>query len=418
MRVVFSCFCYLMCLFAPSEARSDQTTSFELRDGDRIVFLGDTLIERDQRYGYLETLLTFANPDKDLIFRNLGWSGDTVGGISRAGFDPPEAGFEQLRQQLAAVKPTVVVVGYGMADSFKGEVGLPAFEKGLNRLVNVIDSLRARVALISPVAHADLGRPLPDPAGHNRELERYRNVIVKVAVERKIAFVDLFEFFEKEYARGREYRLSLTPNGVHLNDAGYRAAAWRIGQQFGDDRALAGCRVKLGHDGKVIAQERSRVSQVSTTPRGLRFEMIDDHLPMPALAVSGAAAGKDESARMVSVRGLMPGSYELKIDGTVASSALGTAWDQGVTLKRGPEFEQVEKLRAAINRKNELFFYRWRPQNNTYLFGFRKHEQGNNAVEIPQFDPLVAEQEKMIAQLKKPIAHVYELSRLEREVGR
>ena len=160
------------------------------------------------------------------------------------------------------------------------------------------------------------------------------------------------------------------------------------------------------------------MSQVSTTPRGLRFEMIDDHLPMPALTVSGAAAGTDESARMVSIRGLMPGSYKLKIDGTVASSADGTAWDQGVTLKRGPEFEQVEKLRAAINRKNELFFYRWRPQNNTYLFGFRKHEQGNNAVEIPQFDPLVAEQEKMIAQLKKPIAHVYELSRLEREVGR
>ena len=71
------------------------------------------------------------------------------------------------------------------------------------------------------------------------------------------------------------------------------------------------------------------------------------------------------------------------------------------TLKAGPEFDQVEALRAAINRKNELFFYRWRPQNNTYLFGFRKHEQGNNAVEIPQFDPLVAEQEQIIAQAQE-----------------
>ena len=50
-------------------------------------------------------------------------------------------------------------------------------------------------------------------------------------------------------------------------------------------------------------------------------------------------------------------------------------------------------LRSAIRKKNELFFHRWRPENWTYLFGFRKQEQGQNAVEIPQFDPLIAEWE-------------------------
>ena len=40
--------------------------------------------------------------------------------------------------------------------------------------------------------------------------------------------------------------------------------------------------------------------------------------------------------------------------------------------------------------KNQLFFHRWRPQNETYLFGFRKHEQGKNAAEVAAFDPLVA----------------------------
>ena len=48
-------------------------------------------------------------------------------------------------------------------------------------------------------------------------------------------------------------------------------------------------------------------------------------------------------------------------------------------------------------RKNQLFFDRSRPQNMAYIFGFRKHEQGNNAVEIPRFDPLVIAQEKEIA---------------------
>ena len=57
------------------------------------------------------------------------------------------------------------------------------------------------------------------------------------------------------------------------------------------------------------------------------------------------------------------------------------------------------KLRAIVRAKNELFFNRWRPQNEIYLFGSRKHEQGNNGVEIPQFDPLIEAREKEIVAL-------------------
>ena len=60
----------------------------------------------------------------------------------------------------------------------------------------------------------------------------------------------------------------------------------------------------------------------------------------------------------------------------------------------------MEALRQAVVEKNQLFFYRWRPQNETYLHGFRKHEQGNNAKEVPQFDPLVEAKDVEIAQLR------------------
>ncbi len=56
-----------------------------------------------------------------------------------------------------------------------------------------------------------------------------------------------------------------------------------------------------------------------------------------------------------------------------------------------------EKLRALIVEKNRLFFHRYRPANETYLFGFRKHEQGNNGAEIPLFDPLVEQKDREIA---------------------
>ncbi len=146
--------------------------------------------------------------------------------------------------------------------------------------------------------------------------------------------------------------------------------------------------------------------------------MIDDFLPVPIPRQAGPAGVGPHDSRCLIIEDFPPGNYELQIDGITLITADAADWKAGIDLKAGPEFDQVEALRAAINRKNDLFFYRWRPQNVTYLFGFRKYEQGNNAVEIPRFDPLVADQEQIIARLKKPTAHVYELSRVRKEVER
>ena len=405
----------------PRDARGDQAPRFELHDGDRIVLIGDTLIERDQRYGYLETLITISNPDKNLIFRNLGWSGDTVGGISRSGFDSPEAGFEQLRQQILAVKPTVVIVGYGMADSFAGEVGLPAFKQGLRRLLNVIDSTKARVIVLSPIAHGNLGRPLPDPTSHNRDLARYRDVIERAAKGRSAPFVDLFGAFSMMFSVSLEQQskphMPLTDTGINLTEDGYWGAALVICQAIVQDR-WAACSLLLGQDGTIKSEGLTKVSHVEKIGGGLRFEMIDDVLPLPFPGPPSALPEPLLFPRLLLIEDPAPGKYELKIDGKSFSIADSAAWKDGVILRRGPELDQAQALRAAINRKNDLFFYRWRPQNITYLLGFRKHEQGNNAVEIPQFDPLVAEQEKIIARLKKPVSHLYDITRVEKEVAR
>ncbi|MFG0264513.1 MAG: aquaporin [Rhodopirellula sp. JB055] len=61
-----------------------------------------------------------------------------------------------------------------------------------------------------------------------------------------------------------------------------------------------------------------------------------------------------------------------------------------------PDTPERQSLQEAIARKNEFFFHRYRPQNETYLFLFRKHEQGNNAVEIEQFDPIIEEADRAI----------------------
>ena len=65
-------------------------------------------------------------------------------------------------------------------------------------------------------------------------------------------------------------------------------------------------------------------------------------------------------------------------------------------LVGGSPCEVDEIAKRLIIEKNELFFHRHRPQNETYLMLFRKHEQGNNVVELPQFDPLIDSLEQRI----------------------
>ncbi len=69
----------------------------------------------------------------------------------------------------------------------------------------------------------------------------------------------------------------------------------------------------------------------------------------------------------------------------------------------GKDNNNTDRLRSLIIAKNTLFFNRWRPTNETYLFLFRKREQGNNAKEIPMFDPLIEAKEKEIAELRKTV---------------
>lgn len=399
-----------LCLSASSQA-ADQN-AFSFKDGDRIVLLGDDLIERNQKHGYLETLLTLSNPGKNLIVRNLGWSGDTVFGDARAGFGKRADGFNQLKEHVLGLKPTVILLGYGMSESFDGEPGLASFEQGLSTLLDVLAETKAKVVLLSPIAHEDLGRPLPDPAAHNQKLGLYRETIARVAGSRGYPFVDLASIrfpLDASHSAGEKGARTLTDDGIHLTDAGYCLADAKIASELLENFGKPWT-VRVRPDGTAEA-ENAKVSNVQASPQRIRFEVLSASLPLPA-----QLSPAKESARVLEFEGLALGRYTLKIDGQPIASAPADQWKQR-ELKKGPEFDQVETLRKVINEKNLLYFHRWRPQNETYLFGFRKHEQGNNAREIPLFDPLVEAKEKEIATLRVPVSHVYELSR-ESEVGR
>ncbi len=409
---------------------------FELVDGDRVVLIGGTMIERDQSFGYLETRLTRRFPDRSITFRNLGWSGDTVEGISQAGFGSPADGFKHLVDHVLALKPTVVILGYGANEAFDGPAGLPKFLQDLDKLLKAIEPTKARLVFLSPTRQEDLGPPLPDPSRHNADLALYRDALKAEAEKRGATFVDLFDLLQiitfKEPLRGP----ALDPQWNPLHRTRLLGLAAAIEKALFDVADNVVVRSPGEGDPAKVSVEvhfATKLENLETTPTGIRFKLLDEILPGPQ---GGDGYMVNPFERSIKVSGLKPGYYSLKVDGKVVKiedprpglsrdpatvngkvARTAEAWKSGLTMSRGPEFDQVEALRSAINAKNELYFYRWRPQNETYLFGFRKHEQGQNAREIPQFDPLVAAKEAEIARLRVPVPHVYELIR-EGEVAR
>jgi lysophospholipase L1-like esterase len=370
---------------------------FELVDGDRVVWIGSTLIEREQRSGYWETALTCRYPDRTILFRNLGWSGDTVFGDARAGFDTPADGFRRLVDQTRSLRPTVILVGYGSNESFAGQGALPRFRQGLAQLLDALAPARARIVLLSPLPQENLGRPLPDPGRHNQDLRLYRDAIRTLAAQRGCRFIDFVELLD-----GRPGE-SLTDNGIHLTPFGY----WRTTGLL--ERGLGLPPIPWRVDFELHTTSASQGVRVDRVRSYSSLLMKDTVLPTPPPPADCPAGSHPTPERSLRVRGLGPGKYALKIDGRLVSVAKAEEWASGVALNRGPEFEQVERLRAVIVEKNRLYFQRWRPQNETYLFGFRKAEQGQNAREVSQLDPLIADLEAEIGRLRAPQPHRYEI---------
>jgi lysophospholipase L1-like esterase len=381
---------------------------FELRDGDRVVLIGGTMIEREQESGYLETRLTRRYPDRSITFRNLGWSGDTVEGISQAGFGSVEDGFKHLVEHVLALKPTVIILGYGANESFEGKAGLPKFLKGLDRLLKSIEPTKARLVFLSPTRQENLGPPLPDPNTHNADLALYRDALKAEAVKRGASFVDLFDLLP-DGAKATPRR-PLTNNGIHFTPYGY----WRLAAAI--ERALLPVPKSVDDDSvPFLVWFRQDAQEFKQLPGGIGMHVKDKYLSASPPPDGGPILPGE--GREISIFGLKSGRYSYSVDGKRVTLIENADWESGVVLQQGPEFDQFEALRQAIVAKNQLYFYRWRPQNETYLFGFRKHEQGQNAREIPQFDPLIAAKEAEIARLRVPVIHTYELIR-EGEVGK
>jgi lysophospholipase L1-like esterase len=209
---------------APQAAEAPVTghRGLELRHGDRVVLLGNTLAERQQHFNHFETLLMTRFSELRLVVRNLGWSGDTLT------LQPRPLNFGDAPYHLSQQRTDVIIAFFGLNESFDGDAGLPRFDADLDAYLRT--HLAAayngrtppRMALVSPLAHEHLPHLAQvDADGRNRELARYTAAMQRAADRHGVAFVDLFTPTHALMAQGAR----LTMNGIHVNEPGDRVVA-------------------------------------------------------------------------------------------------------------------------------------------------------------------------------------------------
>jgi len=163
----------VVALLCTVPARGRAADPFALQVGDHICIIGNTLAERMQYDGWLETLLHTRFPKHDLVIRNLGFSGDEVTTRLRSknfgtpdewlsGKGDPIGGYQENRLAGTNTKADVIFAFFGYNESFAGQEGLAAFKQQLGDWIGHTLGQKyngksaPRVVLFSPIAHEDL----------------------------------------------------------------------------------------------------------------------------------------------------------------------------------------------------------------------------------------------------------------------
>ncbi len=226
--------------FSAAGTAARQSAALTLQPHDHIAIIGNTLAERLQHDGWLETLIQARFPEHELTFRNLGFSGDEIATRLRSkdfgtpdewlsGKAEPIGGRDENRFAGVNTSADVIFAFFGYNESYGGAEGLPEFRQQLRDWLTHTLAQRyngesaPRIVLFSPIAHEDLGNPdLPDGRDNNARLEMYTNAMAEEATAAGVTFVNLFVPTRDLYEATVE---PLTINGVHMNTRGNRALA-------------------------------------------------------------------------------------------------------------------------------------------------------------------------------------------------
>lgn len=342
---------------------------FALRDGDSVVFYGDSITDQRLYTTFAETFVLTRFPKMNVRFVHSGWGGDRVTGGGGGNIDL------RLKRDVLPYKPTVMTIMLGMNDgryrafdprTFKD------FSAGYEAIVrNVKTALPGlRITAIEPSPYDDVTRPPTFDGGYNAVLVRYAQFIRELASREQLSVADLntpvVAMLEKAKAKDAKTAERIIPDRIHPGPAGHLIMAEGLLKSWGAPAIVTDVEI----DGASRQVKRSTNTTV-TMGDGLTWTQLDGALPMPidaskdpvlGLAVTSSDFIEALNRQALKVTGLAAGSYALKIDGETVGSFSSAALAEGINLATlpTPMAKQAAEVHALTLKHNNVHFFRWR----------------------------------------------------------
>jgi len=166
---------------------------------------------------------------------------------SGIGGSTTEHGRKRFETDVLAHSPEVVVIQFGINDSFhdnhinpprdKPRVPLARYVENLSYFIDELSKKKCRVILMTPNSmrwtenlkkvHGKHPYNPDDAGGLNATIKPYVEAVRKLAAEKKVDLIDVYAEYEK-HAKAQGSTNDLLPDGMHPNDKGHRLVADKL----------------------------------------------------------------------------------------------------------------------------------------------------------------------------------------------
>ncbi len=352
-------------------ASGQSAGNFYLKDGDRVVFYGDSITQQRLYTTFAETFVVTRFPKLNASFVHSGWGGDRVDGGGGGGIDL------RLERDVFAYQPSVVTIMLGMNDgTYKpfDQTIFDRYSKGYAELVKKLKSRlpQARITAIQPSPYDDVTRAPMAGGGYNATLLRYSDFIRELAAREKLDVADLnnpvVAMLRKAEAADRALAEKIVPDRVHPAASGHLIMAAALLKSWNAPAVVTAVEIDA-KSRRVTASQNTEVSGLSDSG-ALAWTQADAALPMAvdmedpatALAVKSSDFVESLNRQPLKITGLGEGYWALRIDGRMTGVFSARQWAQGVNLATlpTPMADQAAKVHALTIRHNNIHFSRWR----------------------------------------------------------
>jgi lysophospholipase L1-like esterase len=205
---------------AASASAGQSPGRFLLKDGDTIVFLGDSITQQGAKpQGYVSLFDLFCGVNGyEVKVINAGISGHESDDM-----------LARLQRDVLAHEPDWVSVSCGVNDVWhKNGPTLPEYTKNMTEIVDRIQATGAKVLLLTATPiYENLDSP------ENKRLADYNAFLRDLAKEKKLVLADVNQAFQNWYHKKMSDERLLTVDGVHFNHRGNRVMARQIAEALG-----------------------------------------------------------------------------------------------------------------------------------------------------------------------------------------